>query len=304
MKRGQLILATALVVTAGWAYGCADTGPAYIPLSTGTTNPTGGQGGAAGEGGMVAGDDAYAMYANSVHDNLVEQCGFCHNEGKVGAPEFLSADGAEVAYSRLEAHDGLIQLPASSTLLLKGEHAGPAMSSELHTVVTSWLTHEAEERGLVATTTTGGEPPKATLDDALAEFAACMRLDVWNGVGMGLIPQNQTQGEGPCLGCHNQGVGGLFLDINAELNFNQTKDNKYHLLKYVAAVYKQTSGDFDHLSVSSRLWDKGAEPSLATPSHPKFSLLAANQKAVEDFVNYTLMAIENGTCDQPYMSMQ
>lgn len=300
--KGTVWIAAAVMVAGGVA--CADTPPTNINLPTSYASGSGGGGGGSSSGGAAPEATAQQLYDDGVHDDLLLACGACHAQGAVGAPVFLNSDKA-TSYALLEAHGSpLIHIPDNSLLLQKGEHSGPALdgpgvASELQANVVDWLLEEAKERDLEPDPE---EPPGLTFDDAMEAFADCMRQDAWDGSGMDIVPLNQTQGMGPCLGCHNTGVGGLFLDDNSQLSFAETQKNKYRLQKYVAPGY-DADGNFEKLIVSTRLLEKGSETCpFEDPDdcHPKYSLEPQNWEAIQEFVAFTLEAVEGESCDAPY----
>jgi len=263
--------------------------------------------GAAGSGSASSDAQGPEVYATQVHDDLMAGCGSCHASGAVGAPVFMDED-ASTSYAMLDAYpSALIAHPANSLLMLKGEHTGPAIDGAgtppgLAGAVESWLTLEAEERGLVVDD--GGMDPSPTgptFDEAMDAFAACMTLSDWEGAGLGLLPNQQTQGWGPCQGCHNTGVGGLFLSANTQQTYDETKASKFRLQKYVAPVFDENGG-FLGLTIANRLKVKGTEPCpFQDPQdcHPKFLLDPAASQAIDNFVNQVVGRLENGQCTPP-----
>lgn len=281
--------------------GADDDGAA---LGGGGQTATGGQG-ASGTGAPPSTQGA-KVYAQDVHADLLAGCGTCHADGAVGAPVFMDAD-PNVSYVMMEGWpNALIAHPANSLLVLKGEHAGPALDGPgtpggLLGAVQSWLALEAEERGLVVDD--GGEPDPVgpTFDEAMGAFADCMTLSDWEGAGLGLLPAQQTQGWGPCQGCHNTGVGGLFLSASTQQTYDETKKSKFRLQKYVAPVFDENGG-FEGLTIADRLQAKGTEQCpFQDPQdcHPKYLLDPAAAQAIDSFVNQVVGRLANGQCASP-----
>jgi len=305
IRTHYLFAASVLAFTAA----CAQTPPGDVNLTFPGTG-SGGSGSSASTGGTTStasgtGPAAQELYNSTVHEDLLVACGACHAEGAVGAPVVMDED-ADASYGLLDGYiQPLIALPENSLLLLKGKHAGPALDETpgLEEAVMVWLTKEAEERGLEPPDLPADPPAGGTtFDTAMEAFMDCMRLDVWEGMGMGLVPLNQTQGDGPCVSCHNTGAGGLTLDDNVELTFNATKASKYKLQKYVAPLFDD-DGNFEQLAMATRLREKGSELCpFENPDdcHPKYILEPANDEAIQGFVEHTFDAIAEGTCDEPY----
>ncbi|MEQ9322681.1 MAG: hypothetical protein RIF41_26180, partial [Polyangiaceae bacterium] len=165
----------------------------------------------------------------------------------------------------------------------------------------SWLALEAEERGLVVDD--GGEPDPVgpTFDEAMGAFADCMTLSDWEGAGLSLLPAQQTQGWGPCQGCHNTGVGGLYLSASTQQTYEETKKSKFRLQKYVAPVFDE-NGTFEGLTIADRLEVKGTEQCpFQDPQdcHPKYLLDPAASQAIVSFVNQVVGRLESGQCASP-----
>lgn len=303
------IIGLTLGLGAATLVACAGDAPTGLDFPLGSlssSSSAGGGDGSGGAGGSVPMASAQQTYVDDVHEDLAAACGACHSAGVVGAPIFM-ADDAEASYTALVGYPGLIAPASSSNLVLKGEHSGPALDGAgvpagLYDNVVAWLTEEAAERGLTDTTTSGGMQTGG-FDQAMDDFADCMQLEAWTGLGMELVPLQNTN-KGPCLGCHgNNGVGGLVLDDDTQLTFDATK-SKHNLLKYVAPAYDE-SGGFIGLVPANRLNEKPGEPCLfddPDDCHPDYVLDTAARDAIDAFVTYTLDALENGTCDEPYVS--
>jgi hypothetical protein len=294
-----LVLGMAVAVVAA----CAGEAPSGLNIPPG--NPTGGGGSdTGGSGGGAPVGSAMELYLDTVHDDFVSVCGACHSEGVVGAPVFTN-DAGQVSYNLLTGFPGILGPPTSSKIVIYGAHTGPALDDVgnpplLYDHVVAWLAKEAEERGLIDDPQ---QPAGPTFEEAMLAFADCMRLDVWEGVGMYMVPVQQTNGKGPCLGCHQapNGVGGLVLDDDTLATFNATK-KKHNLLKYVTGAYDD-EGKFLQLIPAGRLLEKPGEPCVfpnPDACHPSYQLDTVAIDAIVGFVQHTLDALENDTCDVPY----
>jgi len=94
----------------------------------------------AGDGGMPGIDPEAGRtpFGENVLPALEESCGGCHGADST-APPFMAP--APDVYSTVMAWPALVEpgSPSSSRLLTKGEHAGPAFSTEQAAVVREWI---------------------------------------------------------------------------------------------------------------------------------------------------------------------
>ncbi|MFO0550597.1 MAG: hypothetical protein U0271_19540 [Polyangiaceae bacterium] len=308
MKRTILFAVAACVTSALLAACTGDT----IVLPPDDNNDEGGSdAGGAGDGGSVGdtggstgtsmpGTSARDYFISTVYPSISGSCGSCHATVGSGAPQFL-ASNAEGSYTAITSFTPtLIAVPANSNLVLHGEHTGPALDASQDTLVRTWLQMEADERGLVGG---GDEPPPAgpTLEEALQMFADCMSYDDWTNYGMNTIASSQTQ-YGDCHGCHSQGEAGFIANkINDQDMFDRSRDFPF-IKRYVSGTVDE-NGAFDKLVASNRIINKGLEAQSCDPDidncHPVFSLPAAKQQAVQNFVDATLQKVEAGGCTAP-----
>lgn len=296
---------------------------ACAPPTTINLNPTGGSGGettdpdeTGGVGGSGAGETigvggggeyeltAHDVYVYEVHDSLIATCGGCHNPvAGVGAPVFLDYD-PELSYSVIKAYPYVLTEPAESILITQLPHTGPALSDTQKELVGKWLSMELAEAEGGGTGGQGGgtgtgtpTDPPVTLESLLEEFAACMDYDLWVASGMDKFPLQQTNGEGPCMSCHNTGAGALWLSGDSLETFEKNRMFPY-VMRLVSPVYEGSSPV--DLAPSQRLVNKGKEPCANPPvCHPKYELNAQNKAALEQFVSTTLQKWQSGTCPSP-----
>lgn len=246
---------------------------------------------------------AHDVYINDVHPSIIQSCGGCHNpDGQVGAPAFLDYD-PELSYSLIKAYPNAIVPPAESILITKPPHTGPALSDPQKELVGEWITMELAEAGGGTGGAGGGtgsttetETP-VTLESMLEEFAACMDYDLWVAAGMEEVPHQQTNGEGPCLSCHNTGTGALWLSDDSLETFEKNKVFPY-IMRLVTPIYEGSNAV--DLAPSQRLFNKGSETCQNPPiCHPKYDLSPANKEALESFVSTTLTKWQSGACPKP-----
>ena len=279
------------------------------PGDGGSGEGGGGAGGAGGAGttssttaqGGSVDNSAHGYYVANVHPSLIQTCGGCHNpDGQVGAPAFLDYD-AELSYPMTKGYSNIVKDPASSSsLITKGPHEGPGVSAEQTAIIETWISKELSEVGgqggsgdAGGSTATG----PATLEDMLAGFAACMDYDIWLSSGMDNFPLQQTNGDGPCMSCHNTGVGATYLNGDPQDTFDNNKMFPY-VMRLVTPVYEGSTPV--GLAPSSRFFNKGKEPCQNPPiCHPKFDLTPENKAALENFVGVTLTKYQSGACGKP-----
>lgn len=92
--------------------------------------------------------DAAEFFSTRVEPMLGSRCGGCHAADRVG-PDFLRP--APDVRTTLLGYPALVDLerPASSRLITKGEHSGPALSATEAETVETWIGHEAAEGTMV-----------------------------------------------------------------------------------------------------------------------------------------------------------
>ncbi len=317
-KRISIALVMSLAAAA-WA-GCSDnTGTLQDPNAGGPSSGPGGGAGSpdglglgAGGGGNAAGpgngsQTAKEVFVTKVYPSLLTgqtagpQCTACHVNGEQAAPKFLGADGAS-SYAAIEA-TGLIAAPSNSLLLLHGAHTGPALAPTQQAIVTDWLTQEAAARGLSGGA--GSSAPVTTLDSSLKEFGSCMSMTDWTAQGLDQLYKIQTNagnGNPSCGDCHNQGDGGNWLaGGNATLATKTFEMNKgFPFIKRMVSGTVDSNGAFKALVAANRWRDKGVEANLCnratTNCHPRYTLTAAQQTGINNFVTATLAKVAAHTC--------
>jgi hypothetical protein len=293
--------------------GCATPPPSTININTqsgsGGSGSTGVGGseettaetsvGVGGAGGGQMGGQAKAYYIANVDSQLNASCASCHASGQNGAPIFMGMN-PEASYNALDQHGGLVVAPENSLLVLHGAHTGPALSAGAKTTVVTWLTMEANERGLATGGTGGsgaggGAPTATTLKQALDEYGACMDITDWTDNSLDKLYNAQTLNYGPCGGCHSAGDGGNWLSSNKQETFDENK--KFPYIKRQITGTVDGAGNFKDLIASNRWIEKGSEPCQPnTNCHPSYVLPPNLKTGVETFVAKTLDKWHNKTC--------
>jgi hypothetical protein len=152
-------------------------------------------------------------------------------------------------------------------------------------------------------------PTPVTLDQAFAQFAACMSYSNFtskgtNGAAAADIAKSQTTQYGDCNACHNAGDGGFWASYGTvqgqnmtEVMFQNTQMFPY-IAKWVTGTV-DSNGNFKDLAPSNSIADQAtlaAQCTAGTPCHPKFQLNPAVAQAITDFVNTTITDWHNNTC--------
>lgn len=290
------------------------TDPGTASSSSTSSSSGGGSGSSSGGGGSSSGGvgGARAFFEANLRDTLRIRCGACHEANRSG-PDFMGAGPAEY-YAKTVAYAGgrfLRPNPSqNSDFVLKGLHAGPAFASagnpSERSNAVGWLELEAEERGLNMQggsssgggggSSSGGGPvvgPPTTATQAIQGFANCISPADFDAPAEGtdtkfndLANQNSTQGR--CYSCHATGAGGAFLSLNAEDTLFFTKRTPY-VLK-LALPSQDANGNYIMIP-GNRFRDHGLEPG----THPRYTLNANRQAAVDQLFERTRLRFENNT---------
>lgn len=299
---------TATSLTLALTVGCSSTPPSTITINTesgsgGSNSTSGGVGGNPTGGDVGGGDGVPVSYAKEYYVSIVDfalnaSCASCHADGVNSAPIFLANDPNE-SYYMMENYGGLVVAPDNSLLILHGAHTGPALDASAKADVTTWLTMEAEERGLTTgtgtTTTGGGDPPATTLTSALADYGACMDINDWKANKLDQLCNAQTLNNGPCKGCHQAGDGGQFLSGNTQETFDMNR--KFPYIKRQVTGTVDEDGNFKDLIAANRMIQKGAEPCQPnTNCHPAYVLPPDLKTGINNFVAKTIEKWHNNQC--------
>lgn len=299
----------ALTLAFPLAAGCASPPPATIGINTqngsggaasssssGSSTDVGGAGGAPDE----ASPQGKEYYLSIVDAELVAGCSTCHASGQNSTPVFLGSDG-EASYESLIQYGGLVVAPDNSLLVLHGAHTGPAPTESVKNDLITWLTIEAQDRGLlppsdgVTTGVGGGAPTAMTLKQALDDYSACMDMSDWKSNGLDKLYSAQTAKTGPCGGCHSAGDGGNWLSSNAQETFDMNK--KFPYIKRQITGTVDGDGNFKDLIASKRFLQKGGEPCQPnTICHPAYDLSQSLKTGIDSFVAKTLDKWRNKQC--------
>jgi hypothetical protein len=294
-----VLLGAAIAAVGTYAAGCASEGPDALDVPYDYSSGSGNQGGSTGQGGSTSStttQSAEDFYQAQVHDDLLAECSSCHGLDQSVGPQWLEVD-ADSAYATLKATGTLVNAPDCSLIMTKskGEHAGPSLTADLEDRVVQWLQLEASENGL---TCGGGNTGGGALEQcnlALADFQECMSFAYFEVSGAYDVANQGTE-MGPCHSCHEAGTGGAKLSIDPLSFFNAHQTDEYFLIKMVRCAI--SGGEFQGLQAALRFDNKGTEP-CNNPSgncHPSYVLTPERSDAMQMYIEDTIDAINNGTC--------
>jgi hypothetical protein len=305
----KLWTAASITLSLMIAAGCSNPPPTTLNINT-QSGVGGSQSGSGGSGptgdatdvgaGGDPGSQAKEYYFSVVDSELNDSCASCHASGQNGAPIFMGSN-PDASYNALDQHGGLVVAPENSLLLLHGAHTGPALTASQKDDVTTWLTMEAEERGLPTgsgsstSSSTGGGGMATNLKQALDEYGACMDINDWTANGLDKLYNAQTLNYGPCGGCHQAGDGGNWLSSNKQETFDE--NGKFPYIKRQITGTVDGDGNFKDLIAANRFIEKGAEPCQPnTNCHPAFVLPPNLKTGIQTFVQKTLDKWHNNQC--------
>jgi hypothetical protein len=238
-----------------------------------------------------------SYYTTKVDPFLTKECKSCHANGTQGAPVYLDAtpDGS---YEKLKNFPKIYS--PTSILLTKGKHVGPALSAEAAQIVTVWL--GIEFGNVVGGGDTGGDSNVAIVGQAVQAFADCMSFGDWQDSGMQGWSLLQSVGFGPCVGCHQQGNAGTFLNDDEQVTYD---NNRVEPWVYRLVIAQYASGEFTGLVGSQRLIEKGSAPCFDQDNvvnqvcHPVYNTPNVLKQALLSFESQTFAKIQNNECLQP-----
>jgi hypothetical protein len=219
------------------------------------------------------------FFSQKVYPELSRACASCHATGKSGSPIFLS-DNAEGSYKAIEGTPGYIAAKTASPIVQKGQHSGPALTSDQEEILTEWLDKEVLARKLDKGS---NRPPN--LRAAFKAFGECMDYELWMNLKLSEIAKVQTN-DGICISCHTNGQGSLKMTTDPAETFRSLSQFPYVQRLVTGTV--SPGGSFGGLEPSNRLLQKGTEQRQANANpHPTYELsyIAIGQGAAQEYVN-------------------
>jgi hypothetical protein len=239
--------------------------------------------------------DAKTFFIMSVYPSLEGTCGGCHNgAGTNGAPGYLGTD-ANTAYTAVEGRGYIAQ---TSMLLQKGQHEGPALSSQQVTLINQWIQMEIMARG------------NNTPTNMFAKLGNCIDPTLFDAVGLKNLRTTPRTNENPdrCTGCNNEPcqVCHESGEYGMHSNFGQLGTQTITALQgngtapqgmYLIEKYITTNGTT--LAPSTAIMDKSTATQAGPAySHPMFTVSATMQTAIQAFANDIITKYNNKTCGQ------
>jgi len=218
----------------------------------------------------------------------------CH-EGTGSPSKFLGQTGTDDNYDAMiaqpAAHGGYADgAPVLSKVEL-GNHFGTSYTEAQSQAISDWL---VAERTAAAD---GGTPPPviAVAGDPLAEWSGCMTLGNWNQANMGNWADKQTNGDGPCSTCHNDGEYRFAANGNNETMFRQNRTSMY-VISFVT-VSTDALGNMEVVPALEKLRRMGNGTTL----HPLYNVNENNQQFLDldEFVELTRKTMADGDCLAP-----
>nr|HEX4313018.1 hypothetical protein [Kofleriaceae bacterium] len=300
MKR--FALAATFLVGACNLYFDDGSGHKPPPASGGGGGYSGGSGGAGIDGGSYMADAFdphgsfdYTEYLNNVYPVLQAECAACHVGGTV-AIFGPSIDPASM-YSWIIEQPTLSGCgsPASSRLLTKGVHEGPALSASEASAIQQWLLDASADGSIDCVPP---PPPSAKL---LAEqqFAACETVSGTDITSSGAAQlANLNSDAGTCASCHSPGgPDGLLLgSASAMLASWETQPG----LESTFTTQLAPDGVSYQVVFNYALFDaKGTEQANGTGTHPSYVLLKSVYDGMADFVAEIDALGAAGVCPTP-----
>jgi hypothetical protein len=305
VRAATLALPLALALAAA---ACA--APVSPSLGSGgwSTSATTGQGGAGATTSTAAattggGGSARDYFEANVSPILDAACAECHSsahDDAYAAPDFMGSSPAGYYDSLAADIDYVNASPATSQLVNKGLHTGPAFTPAEDEIVRAWLEMEAEKRFASGPDPgEGGAPPAPagpTAEEALEAFGDCMLLDDWIETGMPEVATQGTLADGPCHKCHQSGVGANYMTSPADdASVSDGFENMRYgapLLKLVSWTVNAETGQLEDVVPSDRWIDKGGEGT----GHPKYVLANAHVDAIEAWFERAYARWASGEC--------
>ena len=177
------------------------------------------------DGEMTA---AERLFQEEVVPILSAKCFDCHRTGAAGLqPKFLGA--AESSY-----YDEIVKYPSVTgnfdaglagvlTKIAAGHYAVAYTGAEAQALA-DWLAAEALARGDDDDDGTVDQPAAV---NALAGFSGCMSLDDWTVSNMARWADKETEADGPCQTCHQDGLARFFAGPSGTEMFSMHRYELY-----------------------------------------------------------------------------
>ncbi len=272
--------ATALLLLVA---GCTGT---YQPIDPDRIPDGDGEGG----GEMTA---AERLFQDQVRPILSRKCAACHTTAAAGVqPKFLGQ--GESSY-----YDEIVRYPsvtgnfdaglAGILIKIAAGHYAVIYSAGEQEALAAWLAAEALARGDGDDDGTVDQPPAV---NALAEFSGCMSLDDWTLSNMARWADKETEQDGPCQTCHDDGLARFFAGPDGTEMFSMHRYELYVIGFFTVKV--DPDGTQEVVPALAKLRRMGSGN-----FHPRYQTDQegdAEFAALAQFHQLTLARKENGQC--------
>jgi hypothetical protein len=227
-------------------------------------------------------------FIDNVFPTLSTTCGGCHSSGAAGAPKTMSSD----ASNTYQLFDQRGYIVATGSLLVSHKHtgAGTDPTTEQLGKINAWLALEGQER-------VGQKAP----EDILAKVAKCINPADWKAAeaAMRNLRTVQRNGENAntCTGCANASCTGCHRDGGYSMLVGLQNDDTTTLVKQRPWVGKFIGTNGADPIPSDAVKQKGIATQTGAPySHPKFTLDATSEAAIQKMATDAITAYKAGTC--------
>ena len=238
---------------------------------------------------------AERLFDGEVKPILSVKCATCHTAGAAGEqPKFLG-QGESSYYDQIMLYPSVTGnfdpgLAGILTKITTSDHYGVTYSDEQQQALTEWLAAEAIERG---DGDDDGEIDDLPAVNALAEFSGCMSLEDWSLTNMGGWADKETDQDGPCSTCHDDGLARLFASGDSSQMFAMHRYELYIIGFFTVKVEPDGAQTVvPALGKLRRMARGNFHPNYLTDQEgdPDFANL-------EQFYQLTMTRKESGQCD-------
>lgn len=175
-------------------------------------------------------------------------------------------------------------VPTAATLLTKGQHSGPAWTSEQAEIITAWITAEQLVRG-VDTNPVPPANPNTTARGALMQWAQCLSVSLTEYEATAAYQISNMQSEnGACQSCHNGAAGG-FLAMGTGQNARRAMLEHWQEEVLIQGMFSASlnAGSYKVGAAEAKICAKGREKDENRGTHPEFN---CNQQGLTNLKNF------------------
>ncbi|HEU5059929.1 MAG TPA: hypothetical protein VFU21_25535 [Kofleriaceae bacterium] len=237
--------------------------------------------------------DAERMFADEVAPILAAKCAACHTSVAAGEhPKFLG-EGESSYYDEIVKYPSVTGnfdagLAGLFTKIAAGHYAITYTPAE-EQALADWLTAEALARG---DGDDDGDIDQLPAVNALAEWAGCMSLDDWAASGMARWGGKETDEDGPCQTCHDDGLARFFAGPDGTAMFSMQRFELYIIGFFTVRVEPDgTQEVVPALAKLRRMGTGNFHPNYATDQEGDSEFAA-----LEQFHQLTMARRTGGNC--------